>query len=126
MTERVSATTVGDELSQRAAQAKDKLSDVARTAVETIDESRSTTAHGLDAAASALHDRADNLPGGEQVNAFAHGAADRLTTTADYVRKHDVNQMVADVESLVKNNPGPSLAVAAVFGFLVGRAVSRR
>jgi hypothetical protein len=32
--------------------------------------------------------------------------------------------MAADVEQLVKNNPGPSLVAAAVVGFLVGRAFS--
>ena len=32
---------------------------------------------------------------------------------------------MADVESLVKNNPGPALVVAAAFGFLLGRALSR-
>jgi hypothetical protein len=32
--------------------------------------------------------------------------------------------MMGDVETLVKNNPGPSLLAAALFGFLVGRAVS--
>jgi hypothetical protein len=31
---------------------------------------------------------------------------------------------MADVETLVKNNPGPSLLGAAVIGFLAGRAFS--
>jgi ElaB/YqjD/DUF883 family membrane-anchored ribosome-binding protein len=58
------------------------------------------------------------------VKEFAHAAADRLTTTADYVRQHDVSRMMSDVETVVKNNPGPSLLAAAVFGFFVGRALS--
>jgi hypothetical protein len=33
--------------------------------------------------------------------------------------------MLADVERVVKNNPGPSLAIAAVFGFLIGRSLTR-
>jgi ElaB/YqjD/DUF883 family membrane-anchored ribosome-binding protein len=33
--------------------------------------------------------------------------------------------MVADVETLVKNNPGLSLGIAAAFGFLLGRAMIR-
>jgi ElaB/YqjD/DUF883 family membrane-anchored ribosome-binding protein len=32
--------------------------------------------------------------------------------------------MMGDVETLVKNNPGPALLVAAAIGFLVGRAFS--
>jgi hypothetical protein len=40
------------------------------------------------------------------------------------VREHDVNSMLADIERLVKNNPGPSLLAAAILGFLVGRTFS--
>jgi ElaB/YqjD/DUF883 family membrane-anchored ribosome-binding protein len=122
MADQLAATK--DDLSERAGYVKDKVSDVARTASDKINEGRSTAADGLDAAASTLHDKAPSLPGGEKLSEFAHAAADRLSTTAEYVRKHDVNRMMADVEALVKNNPGPSLAVAAVFGFLVGRAMS--
>ena len=70
----------------------------------------STAADGLDTAASALHDRADDLPGGETVREFAHATADRLSTSADYVRSHDATRMMADVETFVKSNPGPALA----------------
>ena len=116
---------VAAELSERASQLKDRVSGMARTAVDTIDRNRSTTADGLETAASTLHGRADRLPGGEKVSEFAHAAADRLSTTAGYVRTHDLNRMGKDVQTLVRNNPGPSLLVAAVFGFLLGRAVTR-
>ena len=55
---------------------------------------------------------------------MAHAAAESLSTTATYVREHDVRKMMTDVEALVKNNPGPSLFAAAVIGFLAGRAFS--
>ena len=84
----------------------------------------SAAAGGLEQAASALHDKAESLPGGEKVTGLAHATADKLSSTADYVREHDVNRMMADVETLVKNNPGPSLLAAAAIGFLVGRAFS--
>ena len=103
----------------------DAARDAARSAAATIDESRSTAADGLDAAASALHERAADLPGGETVRNVARATADRLGSSAEYVRTHDAKRMVADVESFVKSNPGPALAVAAAFGFLLGRAMSR-
>jgi hypothetical protein len=65
------------------------------------------------------------LPGGERVRDLANATADRLNTTADYMRTHDLNRMASDVEAVVKNNPGPALLVAAAFGFLLGRAMSR-
>jgi len=109
----------------QAAQMKDRASDLARTVVDTIDGSRSMTADGLETAASSLRGRADRLPGGDKVTEFAQTAADRLKTTADYVRTHDVKRMMKEMKTLVKDNPGPSLVVAAVFGFLVGRALTR-
>jgi len=119
---KVAAT--GDALSERASDAKTKLSDFARTTADTVDNNRASAANGLDSAASTLHAKADGLPGGEGVTSLAHAAADRLSTTADYVREHDVNRMKTDVEALVTRNPGPSLLVAAAFGFLIGRAMT--
>lgn len=115
---------VGEKLSNTAAQVKDKISDLGRTAADTIDENRYDAATGLEKAASVLHERAEKLPGGENVSNLAHATAEKLSSTAGYVREHDVNRMMTDVETLVKNNPGPSLLAAAVVGFLVGRAFS--
>jgi ElaB/YqjD/DUF883 family membrane-anchored ribosome-binding protein len=120
------ASELGDQLSNFASTAKDKASDLGRTAADKIDDNREAAAGGLAAAASALHDRADTLPGGEKVAHIAHSAADKLSGTADYVRDNDVKGMVGDLERLVKANPGPSLVAAAVLGFLVARAFSSR
>jgi ElaB/YqjD/DUF883 family membrane-anchored ribosome-binding protein len=116
---------VRDDFSTRAGEAKLKVSEMARTAAETVDQSRSAAARGLETAASAMHDRADRLPGGERVSGLAHSAADRLSSTADYVRRNDLSSMKGDVEVLVKKNPGPALLVAAAVGFFVGRAIAR-
>jgi len=101
------------------------MTDAVRDAAATLDESRSTAADGLAATASALQDRAAGLPGGETVRNVARAAADRLGGSAEYVRTHDATRMMADVRSFVKSNPGPALAIAAAFGFLIGRTLSR-
>ena len=123
------AQAFGQDVADRAADARDSIVDMTRSGIEkgaeALEEGRSTTADRLDSVASSVRDRAGNLPGGEKVRAFAQGAADRLNTGADYIRSHDVDRMKADLESLVKNNPGPALLVAAAFGFLLGRALSR-
>ena len=117
------AAKLGDDVADRAAQVKDRVSDMARSAADAVDERRSTAADGFESAASTLRDKAGSLPGGDTVNRAASAAANSLTSTADYVRTHNVNRMLSDVESMVKNNPGPTLLVAAAFGFLVGRAM---
>ena len=120
------ASEVNDRISDAASRAKGAASDLGRTASDKVDRNRDAAAKGIDSAASALHQRADNLPGGEKVTNLAHSTADKLNATADYVRDHDVKSMMTDVETLVKNNPGPSLLAAAVVGFLVGRSLSSR
>ena len=58
--------------------------------------------------------KADSLPGGEKVSELAHAAADKLGATADYVRQHDVSGMAADLERIVRKNPGPALLTAVI------------
>jgi ElaB/YqjD/DUF883 family membrane-anchored ribosome-binding protein len=115
---------IGDSVSDMASQVKDRAADLGRTATQVVDDNRGAAATGLDKAASSLRDNAQSLPGGEKVSSLAHSAAETLSSTAGYVRTHDANRMMTDVEALVKNNPGPSLLVAAAVGFLVGRAFS--
>jgi ElaB/YqjD/DUF883 family membrane-anchored ribosome-binding protein len=117
------ASRLGDDITNRAAQVKDRVADMARTAADAVDDRRSTVADGIDTAASSLRSRAGNLPGGEPVTTAATAAADGLSTTADYMRSHDVALMLSDVTSLVKKNPGTTLLLAAAFGFVVGRTM---
>jgi ElaB/YqjD/DUF883 family membrane-anchored ribosome-binding protein len=116
--------TAGEKITDAAGQVKQKVSDLGRTAADKIDEHRDATASGIEKASSALHEKAESLPGGDKVSGLAHATADKLSSTAEYVREHDVNSMMADVEALVKKNPGRSLLAAAVVGFLLGRAFS--
>jgi ElaB/YqjD/DUF883 family membrane-anchored ribosome-binding protein len=117
-----SAAGLGSQISGATARVKDKAAELGQSAADTLDSQRSTAASGLSSAAETIHARADQLPGGDTVSGLAHSAADTLTSTADYVRQNDLQSMLADVEQVVKKNPGPSLLAAAFVGFLVGRA----
>jgi hypothetical protein len=117
---------MSDKISSPVELASERTGDeLSSSAADTIDRTRSSTARGLDAAAAALRENVDELPGGDRVGRLAKGAADRLEDTARYVRRNDVNGMVTDLTRLVKNNPGPALLAAAALGFIVGRAITR-
>jgi ElaB/YqjD/DUF883 family membrane-anchored ribosome-binding protein len=120
----INSTTGGDAAETTVSKVTDKVSETATQVKDRVDANRTVAAQGLEHAASTIREKADSLPGGETVTDLAHTAADKLTATAGYVRDTDVNTMMADVETLVKNNPGPALMAAAVVGFLVGRAFS--
>ena len=101
--------SVTERVSDAAAEVKDRVADLGRTAADKINEKREAAASGLERAAATLP--------GEKV-------AELAQSTAEYVRDHDVNRMMTDVERLVKNSPRPALLIAGVIGFLIGRAFS--
>ena len=62
----------------------------------------------------------------EAVDEARQTIAERLSSTTDYVRNIDAKRMLSNVERLVRDNPGPSLVIAAAFGFVIGRSLTRR
>src|SRR4030095_13827214 len=100
---------------------KGKAAEMGQRVADKIDENRGAAASGLESAASALRERADTLPGGEKVASAAYATAGAVGVAADYVRDNDVKAMMADVQRIVKNNPGVALLTAAALGFLIAR-----
>jgi ElaB/YqjD/DUF883 family membrane-anchored ribosome-binding protein len=111
-----------ERISDVAAAAKQKAYEAGRQATDQVDAKRGPTADALENAASTVHKTAESLPGGETVRSMAHSTAEKLESTAGYIREHDVKAMFSDVENVVRRNPGPSLLIAAALGFLIGRA----
>ena len=116
---------IGEKFADASAQIQNKASELGRSAAAKIDSKRDAAAGGLEIAAGKIHDNANSLPGGNRVSGTAHAAANTLSSTANYIREHDVNSMIGDFYELVKKNPGPSLLGAAALGFLVARSFSR-
>jgi hypothetical protein len=104
---------------------KGKAAEMGQKVADRIDENRGAAASGMESAASALREKADTLPGGEKVANAAHATANAVGVAADYVRENDLRTMMADVQQLVKNNPGPALLTAAALGFLIARTFTR-
>jgi ElaB/YqjD/DUF883 family membrane-anchored ribosome-binding protein len=106
-------------IADKAADAKETVNDLGRMAAEKLEDSRQSTARALDKTAVSLHSGAD------QFSEFGHSAAERLHSTADYVRETDLEGIFQDLQSIVKRYPAQSLAAAAILGFLVARGLSR-
>ena len=111
------AAKMQEVITDKANEAKEKVAEFGRRAVDKIDAQREPTASALGQTASALHDK------GNLAANVAHRTAEKIQATADYIRDNDVKSMVDDVSSLVRRYPGASLAAAAVAGFLVARAL---
>jgi len=80
-----------------------------------LERSRESASRLLDALAQKL-----------RVKRAAENAAYRVQRAAHYVQSISVKDMAAGMERWVRQSPGRSLAIAAVAGFLVGRALRSR
>lgn len=110
-----------DKAAQAAGQAKEKAGEMAHSATQAIDDRREQASSMMGTAAEQLRERGESLPGGERTTEMAAMAADKVEATSTYIREHDVNDMMTDLETLVRNHPTQSLIAAAAAGFLVGR-----
>ncbi len=127
----------------KADQAKDKASDVAGKAQAKAGEAtekaqekagqvgeqvHSKTDKGIDTAASGLEQAAGMLrqqgEGREgTVGTAATKTADTLETASTYLHEKDTDQLVTDLEALVRRKPVESVLVAAGIGFVLSKIV---
>jgi ElaB/YqjD/DUF883 family membrane-anchored ribosome-binding protein len=88
-------------------------------AKEKADEGIDRAAEGVQGAADKLRDRAERQSG---VAADAGTkVADTMERSAEYLREHDTEQILDDLEQYVRKHPVQALAGAVVGGFIIGR-----
>ncbi len=102
----------------------------AKRAAAKLNKTRKPIAEKLRGAAEAIQGQAQSLYEGkhisEGVSDVAHGAAERMESSAAYLESNDISQIGRDAAGVVRRNPLPAIAVAAAVGFLLGRALGRR
>ena len=108
-----------DKVSDIAGRVKEQAGNAAEKVGQGFEKGRKTTADTLQRTASALRDQAESLPG------MVERVADTVESTGTYLREHDVSDMKADIERIVRRNPAQSLIIAGVAGFILGRAFRR-
>jgi len=103
--------------------AREKAGQVAEQVSTKTDAGIDKAAMGLDRAADMLREKTQGM--GEQggVQAVATQAADRLDSAAQYLQGRDTDQLIADLEALVRRRPTESLLVAFGVGFLLSKAL---
>ena len=89
-----------------------------------VDEYRHKAADALESGAERARELGERAPG-QRTTSMGRRAGESLEGAADYLNQHTLAQMSADCGMWMRRNPGPSLAMAAVAGFVVGRALRR-
>jgi ElaB/YqjD/DUF883 family membrane-anchored ribosome-binding protein len=110
------AGNLGDRAREMTDQARERVSGAAETA-------RHRTADGLDRAAHRLEGMVDEqgVDGGGRLAGTAHTVAGGIESTAEFIRSPDVERLRADVEDVVRDNPGRTLLTTFAVGFIIGR-----
>jgi len=118
----------GGAITEKADKAKEALSTVSEKATELTDQATSKADAGMEMAAGGLDSLADKVRkqgesmGEGQVATLATAAADRMQSGAEMIRSKDADQMMTDLEGLIRRRPVESLLVAAGIGYLISRA----
>jgi ElaB/YqjD/DUF883 family membrane-anchored ribosome-binding protein len=113
---------IKDKVTDMASHAKTTAADWGRSAATAVDRNMQSAAGALETTASALRER---VPATGKVNEIATATADKIENTARYLRENNTADMVAGMETMVRRNPGASLAAALAVGFLIGTAMRK-
>jgi ElaB/YqjD/DUF883 family membrane-anchored ribosome-binding protein len=106
------AEGVGKQARQAATKAREKAQEQAEAGID-------TAAEGLSSAADKIRERAAGVDG--MPAQAGTKVADTMERTAGYLREHDTNEIVDDLERYVREHPVQAVAGAIVGGFVIGR-----
>lgn len=112
-----------ERIAEKLGEVKIKVSDNLSGAAERVHEKS-------DAAQDFLFDKSDKVNSYahqtiEKANHLGHRAADALDASSGYVRNFDLAETRQQVAETIKQRPEISIAVAGVFGFLIGFLIGR-
>jgi ElaB/YqjD/DUF883 family membrane-anchored ribosome-binding protein len=86
------------------------------------DKGLDSAASGLGQAASMLRQQGDNREG--TLGTAASKTADTLEQASTYLQDKDTDQLVTDIEAMVRKRPVESVLVAAGIGYLLSKVFS--
>jgi len=117
------ASSAGQKAQDMASNLGQKAQQFASTAAERAGDAASAVGERMSSLAGTLREK---VPQGGTLGTAAAAVADGLEAGGQYLGEHDLNDLVEEVNSLVRRYPLQSVLVGLGVGCLVGMAVSRR
>src|SRR5436190_6590640 len=117
--------SLGDKIVDVTSRVRERAGQMADKVAETVDRQRDNAVTGLNRAASTLHEKAEEIPGGATATQFTHTIADGMESVARYMREADFDDIKDNVLETCRKYPAQTLIGALAVGFLVGRAMRR-
>ena len=118
----VGGTEAFDAGKGKSASVQERIADVGHRAEDKINAQREPAARTLENTARTLRESTERVT--NATSRAARSTADKLEGTASYLRQNELRDMAEDVMGVVRRYPGPTLAAAAVVGFLLGKALT--
>jgi hypothetical protein len=103
-------------------QASAKASQMGDQATQKADQGKDMAADKLHQGAEMLRDRTQSMGDGQMSN-MATMAAERLDQGAEFLRSKDTEQLITELEGVIRRRPVESLLVAVGAGYLLSRAL---
>jgi ElaB/YqjD/DUF883 family membrane-anchored ribosome-binding protein len=119
---------MGDTYQDAADTAKDKGQEAMQRAGEMGSKAQHKADEGMERAASGLGQAAEKLreqgqQRGGTMASTASMTADKLDSASQYLRDKDTDQLMTDLEALVRRKPVESLLAAAGIGFVLSKLI---
>jgi hypothetical protein len=111
-----------DKAKETMSNVQQKASEIGDQATSKADAGMEKAAGGLDSLASTLRDKGESMGQGQMGN-MATMAATKLESGAEMLRSKDTDQLVTELETLIRKRPVESLLVAVGAGYLLSRAL---
>jgi len=115
--------TVQEKAGQAVETAKEKVGQVTDQASTKVDAGMDKAAGGLQTIADTIRDKAPDGGQGGGVGSVVATTADTLESAAHYLRDKDTDQLMTELEGLVRRKPVESLVAAAALGFVLSKVL---
>ena len=112
---------VQERAQEMAGKARESAGEYGQKAQEQLDKGTDQAAGGLEQAAERLRSQTEGSEG--MPAQMGVKAADTMESAAGYLRDHNTEDILNDVEHYVKEHPTQALVGAVVAGFVIGRVL---
>lgn len=113
-----------EQIGETASNYKGKVSDNLAGAADKVHEKSDTAQGFLSDKADVINEYAHHTI--EKANQIGHKAADVLANSSDYVKNFDIAETRQQVKATIKDKPELSIAIAGIFGLLIGLLIGRK
>jgi ElaB/YqjD/DUF883 family membrane-anchored ribosome-binding protein len=108
-----------DRAQEMAGKTRETVTEMGQKAQDKLDKGTDQAASGLEQAADKLREQAEGSSGMPAQAGVK--VAEGMENAAGYLREHDTEAIIGDLEKYVKTHPTTALAGAVVAGFFIGR-----